>query len=57
MSGLLYSTELYEKIGQSVREWSNTYCEGRLLSILEGGYELTVLGESVEAYVRGLLVR
>jgi acetoin utilization deacetylase AcuC-like enzyme len=57
MSGLLYSTELYEKIGQSVREWSNTYCEGRLLSILEGGYELTVLGESVEAYVRGLLAR
>ncbi len=57
MSGLLYSTGLYEKIGQSVRRWSNRYCGGRLLSILEGGYELTVLGESVEAYVQGLLSR
>jgi len=57
MSGLLYSTGLYEKIGQSVRGWSNIYCGGRLVSILEGGYELTVLGESVEAYVQGLLSR
>lgn len=57
MSGLLYSTGLYEKIGQDVRRWSKLYCGGRLLSILEGGYELTVLGESVEAYVRGLLAR
>lgn len=57
MSGLLYSTGLYEKIGQHVRALSNRYCGGRLLSILEGGYELTVLGESVEAYVRGLLAR
>jgi acetoin utilization deacetylase AcuC-like enzyme len=57
MSGLLYSTEMFEKIGESVRSWSNLYCHGRLLSILEGGYELTVLGESVEAYVQGLLAR
>ncbi|MDD3814313.1 MAG: histone deacetylase [Desulfocapsaceae bacterium] len=57
MSGLLYSTGMFEKIGESVRSWSNLYCRGRLLSILEGGYELTVLGESVEAYVQGLLVR
>ncbi|MDO8948297.1 MAG: histone deacetylase [Desulfocapsaceae bacterium] len=57
MSGLLYSTEMFEKIGECVRNWSNLYCHGRLLSILEGGYELTVLGESVEAYVQGLLAR
>ena len=55
MSGLHYSTGLYEKIGRTVRGWSNMHCGGRLLSILEGGYELTVLGESVEAYVQGLL--
>jgi acetoin utilization deacetylase AcuC-like enzyme len=57
MSGLRYSTGLYEQIGQSVRRWSKIHCGGRLLSILEGGYELTVLGESVEAYVQGLLAR
>ncbi len=57
MSGLCYSTELYEQIGRFVRTWSNRLCEGRLLSILEGGYELSVLGESVTAFVRGLLVK
>jgi acetoin utilization deacetylase AcuC-like enzyme len=57
MSGLHYSTGLYEKIGEGVRALSNRYCGGRLLSILEGGYELTVLSDSVEAYVRGLLAR
>jgi acetoin utilization deacetylase AcuC-like enzyme len=57
MSGLRYSTGLYEKIGQSVRRLSKIHCGGRLLSILEGGYEMTVLGESVEAYVQGLLAR
>jgi acetoin utilization deacetylase AcuC-like enzyme len=55
MSGLLYSTGVFEKVGQGVRALSNRYCGGRLLSMLEGGYELTVLGESVEGYVRGLL--
>ena len=55
MSGLAYSTELYKDIGNSIQGWANKYTEGRVLSILEGGYELPVLGESVEAYVAGLL--
>lgn len=57
MSGLGFTTELYGKIGRIVRGWSEKYCDGRLLSILEGGYELTVLGESVESYLRGLAIR
>ncbi len=55
MSGLGYSTELYNELGQLVAGWANRYTDGCLLSILEGGYELSVLGESVEAYVAGLL--
>ena len=55
MSGLLFSTGLYRDIGRKVLAWSEMYCGGRLLSILEGGYELSVLGESVEAYIQGLL--
>ncbi len=55
MSGLHCSTELYGEIGRRVREMSKLYCHGRLLSILEGGYELSVLGESVESYIQGLL--
>lgn len=55
MSGLQYTTELYYHIGKAVKAWADQYAGGKLLSILEGGYELTILGESVEAYVRGIL--
>ena len=55
MSGLDFSTEVYGKIGEIIRRWGKTYTDGKVLSILEGGYELTVLGESVDAYLRGLL--
>lgn len=55
MSGLQYSTELYYTIGQEIKTWADIYTNGKILSILEGGYELSVLGDSVEAYVRGML--
>ena len=57
MSGLHYSTELYRSIGETVKEWAETFTNGKILSILEGGYELSVLGESVTAYVDGLLAK
>ncbi|MCF8055823.1 MAG: histone deacetylase [Desulfocapsa sp.] len=55
MSGLHYSTELYQDIGREIKSWGQRFTGGKILSILEGGYELSVLGDSVEAYVRGLL--
>lgn len=55
MSGLHYSTELYHSIGSEIQSWADMYTNGKILSILEGGYELSVLGDSVEAYVRGML--
>ncbi len=55
MSGLQYSTELYYILGKEMRQWAERFTRGKLLSILEGGYELSVLGESVAAYCKGLL--
>ncbi|NOQ45599.1 MAG: histone deacetylase [Desulfobulbaceae bacterium] len=55
MSGLAYSTMLYRKIGEKVAGWARQYTGGRLLSILEGGYELSVLAECVEAYLQGMM--
>lgn len=57
MSDLHYSTDLYRRIGGVIKKWSDQYTQGKMLSILEGGYELSVLAESVEAYTRGLLDR
>ncbi len=55
MSGLHYSTEIYYTLGKEIKGWADRFTNGQLLSILEGGYELSVLGDSAEAYVRGLL--
>jgi len=55
MSGLSYSTSLYEQIGRRIATWSTQLCHGRVVSILEGGYHLPVLAECVEAYLSGLL--
>lgn len=54
MSGLNYSTELYGILGRRIRRWADDYSGGRLVSILEGGYHLQSLAESVEAYLSGL---
>lgn len=55
MSGLSYPTGLYGQIGQRLTAWSQQLCSGRLVSILEGGYHLPVLAESVESYLSGIL--
>ena len=55
MSGLQYSTEMYQTFGETVKSWADTFTGGKILSILEGGYELSVLSKSVTAYVDGLL--
>lgn len=53
MSGLAYSTALYERVGIIMNRWGQR-CQGRVLSILEGGYHLESLPLSVEAYLTGL---
>ena len=53
MSGLAYSTNVYEKLGLTMKQWGQR-CQGRVVSILEGGYHLEALAASVEAYLVGL---
>ncbi len=55
MSGLNYSTSLYKTIGERIRFWADKYCQGRVISMLEGGYHLESLAQSVEAYLFGLM--
>jgi acetoin utilization deacetylase AcuC-like enzyme len=44
----------YAWITQRVKEIANKYSKGRIVSSLEGGYNLSALGRSVEAHVRVL---
>ena len=54
MSGLAYSTDLYGIVGEKMATWTEQLCQGKLLSILEGGYHLKALAASVERYLFGL---
>jgi len=54
MSGLAFTVDLYRQLGVFVREVARELTEGRLVSILEGGYNLHKLGSCAEAYLIGL---
>jgi acetoin utilization deacetylase AcuC-like enzyme len=52
-SGLL-RTKDYAAIGKTVRESAEEKCGGRVLAVLEGGYNYSVLGRNVKALLLGL---
>ncbi len=44
----------YLTIGQMVKEFSESVCLGRRYGVLEGGYNHSVLGKNVKAFVEGM---
>jgi acetoin utilization deacetylase AcuC-like enzyme len=50
----LESKDFYE-ITRRTLSLSNLYCDGKIVSILEGGYDLLALQESTEMHVKALL--
>ena len=40
---------------ETVKQWADDVCEGRIVSALEGGYNLETLGETVKNHVASLL--
>ena len=44
----------YAWLSAELRDFAETYCEGRIVSMLEGGYALSALGRSVVAHIKGL---
>jgi len=45
----------YSAMTKKVREIADAACKGRIVSMLEGGYNLDALADSVEAHVRALM--
>ncbi|HZE97862.1 MAG TPA: SUMF1/EgtB/PvdO family nonheme iron enzyme [Planctomycetota bacterium] len=45
----------YAAMTKKVREIADACCKGRVVSMLEGGYNLDALADSVEAHVRALM--
>lgn len=55
LAGLALSEASYTWLGRQLRRVAKEHADGRLLSVLEGGYNLQVLGQSVVAYLQGTL--
>ncbi|MHC4242999.1 MAG: SUMF1/EgtB/PvdO family nonheme iron enzyme [Planctomycetota bacterium] len=54
LGGMKVTAEGFAQLTQIVKDISEKCCEGRLVSVLEGGYGLEGLADSVEAHIRVL---
>ncbi len=52
--GGLLSTEDYRTMGQDVKKFALKNCGGKRFGVLEGGYNHTVLGDNVRAFLEGM---
>jgi acetoin utilization deacetylase AcuC-like enzyme len=55
LAGLVVTESGYAELTRIVRRIAQECCQGRVVSVLEGGYNLQALGASVEAHLRALL--
>jgi len=55
LAGMALTTEGYATLTTLLRDAARTLCEGRIVSLLEGGYDLDALAASVEAHLRVLM--
>ena len=51
---LLIEDEDFVEMTRLVKDWANESCRGRVVSALEGGYNLQTLGQTVRAHVAAL---
>jgi acetoin utilization deacetylase AcuC-like enzyme len=56
LAGILLDESTYAEITRMLTEIAEKYCKGRIVSVLEGGYDLRALPRCVEAHLRDLLV-
>lgn len=54
LAGWMLTTDGYAAMTRRVRDWSEKFCEGRIVSLLEGGYDKPALRECVECHLKVL---
>ncbi len=54
LGGLKLTTEDFVTLTQAVKEVADTYAQGRIISVLEGGYNLKAIAEAAKAHVDAL---
>ena len=56
LAGIELTEESFSAMTKMLMDVADKYCGGRIVSVLEGGYDLRALARSVEAHLRELLV-
>jgi len=54
LAGMAVTEKGYSAMTAILKEAADKHCGGRIVSLLEGGYDLAALGASVEAHLRAL---
>ena len=57
LANLNFSTEDFAEITHKLCDFADAHCQGRIVSTLEGGYDLDALADSVAAHIRVLMER
>jgi len=55
LAGMNLTAASYEWMTQTLGAFADIHCQGRMISFLEGGYNLNALADSVEAHAAALL--
>jgi acetoin utilization deacetylase AcuC-like enzyme len=56
LSGMLLTSSAYGKMTKMLKNTAERHCGGRIVSFLEGGYDLEALAESVEEHLTALVL-
>ncbi|HMV43490.1 MAG TPA: histone deacetylase [Leptospiraceae bacterium] len=54
LGGMNLTSSVYERFTDIIRKKAEEHCKGKLISFLEGGYNLSALADSVEAHIAAL---
>ena len=57
ISNISLEVDSYEVITSYLVQAAERHCNGRIVSVLEGGYDLPTLGPAVAAHIRAMLER
>ncbi|MDU8927910.1 histone deacetylase family protein [Alisedimentitalea sp. MJ-SS2] len=55
LANLMWETEDFAWLTEQICALAEKHCDGRIVSVLEGGYDLDALGQAAAAHVRGLM--
>jgi len=54
LSGMVLSTSAFRTMTELLKASAEKHCKGRVVSMLEGGYDISALAESVEGHIAAL---